>query len=151
MLRFIRANSFARGALAVCGTMWLVAGCGSADGTTDTQPPAGNADIRIQVSVCPLIGSLTAQPLRTRVGDDIALTATSSDVGDAGDAGGASDASALSFAWYSSSGTFRDATAASTTFVCVRAGSQSIYLFVNNGTCGDLAEVPITCDDDSAN
>jgi hypothetical protein len=125
-------------AFGLSGLCWLITGCGTAEGPVDSEAPEGQANLGVKASECPLIDSLSALPLQTSLGNPIELSATPSN---------SDPDSALSFVWYASSGTFQNSTLRKTTYLCDQLGNQMIFLVVGNGACGDLAEVPVTCDD----
>ncbi|HEX3850307.1 MAG TPA: hypothetical protein VHW01_05035 [Polyangiaceae bacterium] len=128
-------------ALSVAGLSGLGAGCGTAESVVESEPPDAQTHLGVVAKQCPLIESLSASPLETSVGNSIELSATPSDP---------AESSALSFVWYARAGTFQNSTLRKTTYVCQQVGAESIFLVVGNGACGDLAEIPITCDDGTA-
>jgi len=85
---------------------------------------------------CPQITSLTVAPLSSGLGTPIVLTSTATDA----------DADPVTFAWTATAGTFANAAAASTTYVCTAVGSQTLTLTVSDGSgCTDTISANVTC------
>lgn len=97
----------------------------------------GTVIVRGTFEQCPLLKSVSAAPDSVAVGDKIYLDAVASDpVGDP-----------LKFAWTATSGTFADASAATTTYTCTQAGTQTITAKVSkeDGSCSDSTSFDVTC------
>lgn len=95
--------------------------------------PNGSAVITVGFE-CRLISSLVIAPVVAAVGANVAVTVEVNP-----DGGG------TTFSWTATSGTFRDPTAAKTTFVCSTPGTASITLTATSGVCSDHLTLSISC------
>lgn len=97
----------------------------------------GTVIVRGTFEQCPLLRSISAAPDSVMVGDKIYLNAVASDpVGDP-----------ILLAWTGTSGTFADSSAATTTYTCTQAGTQTITARVSkgDGSCSDSTSFGVTC------
>lgn len=97
----------------------------------------GTVIVRGTFEQCPLLKSISAAPDSVAVGDKIYLDAVAVDP----------DGDPTSIAWTATSGTFADASAATTTYTCTQAGTQTITAKVSkaDGSCSDSTSFDVTC------
>jgi len=89
-------------------------------------------------NICPKVTSTTISPTTVAVGGTASLTATARD----------RDNDAISFAWAAASGTFSAPSAATTSYTCTSAGTQTLTLSVSDGpirNCTRSTTVTVSC------
>ncbi len=107
-------------------------------GTSVPQTVPGTIDITTTVSTsnsCPSITSAVIAPDQTSVGGTVAVSTTGADP----------DGDSLTYAW-GPAANFAAPTAASTTYTCTAAGTQTITLAISDGKCNaTLSTLTIIC------
>ncbi|MDX2020050.1 MAG: DUF6345 domain-containing protein [Deltaproteobacteria bacterium] len=100
-------------------------------------PRNGTLVINGQLDQCPVISSLSAQPISAAVGENVFLNSTASDA----------DGDALTYAWTAIGGTLANPSAADTTFTCTSAGMAQVALTVSDGrpACNKRESFAIDC------
>ncbi|MFI5308102.1 MAG: EGF domain-containing protein [Polyangiales bacterium] len=100
----------------------------------------GTVTIDVTLNTCPVIASLTVQPLVINEGGQITLTSSATDA----------DGDPLSYAWTATQGSFASPAQAATTYTCV-LGSQMLVLTVDDhkgckkSAVAQVSCTPITC------
>lgn len=106
------------------------------------QPPQTMGDVIVKANVvagdyCPLLTQWEASPLQTTSGQPIAVSVTATD----------SDNPTLTYTWTTSSGSFVNAAAASTNYLCGAPGDQTVTITVSDGTvaCNKSVTFAVHC------
>ena len=107
--------------------------------TCSLQPTTGSIAVNGTLNICPRIDAVNASPAEVVVGTTIALSATAVDVDHV--------PAPLTYAWTAPSGTFSDATLASTVFTCTKVGMVTITLAASDGDpgCASQQSVDVVC------
>lgn len=118
----------------------VTAACGGSarrrvtDGGVPDGAGSGGLVIRAELDPCADLVTTQIAPLEVSVGGTIHVKATPVQSG-----------RSMSFGWKASAGVFANPTAPSTTYECAVAGSHTLTLEVESGTCKTSVTAPVTC------
>lgn len=103
--------------------------------SSDAQGDGGTIQIAATANQCPAV-ALTISPTDATVGGRVMLGASASDP-DVGDK--------LTYSWTAGAGSFSDASAAQTSYLCASAGPQTVTVTVSDGRCTSTESVSVFC------
>jgi phospholipase C len=102
-------------------------------------PKTGGVGINGSTNICPTIGSVSAAPNEVLTGGSVAVSASASDP----------DGETITYKWSATSGTFANASAASTNFTCTTPGLATLTVTASDGDntagCPDSQTVQVMC------
>jgi hypothetical protein len=107
-------------------------------------PTLGGVRVNGKFNICAELEKAIVSPLQTSVGNEIDLSALTSDA----------EGDAVTIVWSASGGEIADANANDTTYTCGEVGEQSITISVSDDEfvyCMDEWTVPVTCVEGDAN
>jgi len=103
--------------------------------SSDAQGDGGTIQITATANQCPAV-ALTISPTDATVGGRVMLGASASDA-DVGDK--------LTYSWTAGAGSFSDASASQTSYLCASAGPQMVTVKVSDGRCTSTENVSVFC------